>query len=134
MTGADIKIRFGPSSEFIMRVNEVDSDGEVGEIDETDGESGGFGDCDESGIAQRNVTIRGWIRRQDEAPPVEGQVLQNVLIAWDGNVAAPNINKREFYEKLKLFKVRITGKVRGESVMYELTCKSSGPYKPMGVP
>jgi hypothetical protein len=134
MTGADIKVRYGPSGEFIVRVNEVDSEGEVGEIDETDGESGGFGDCDENGVAQRNVTFRGWIRRIDSAPPVEGQTLENVLIAWDGNVAVPTLDKRELYAKLKLLKVRVTGKVRGESVMYELTCKSSGEYKPMGVP
>lgn len=135
MTGYNIKVRFGygGSAGLIMRVRKVSTDGDVGEIDETDSESGGYGDCDDSGVAQRSVTFEGFVRAADAAPPVEGDLLTNVLIAWDGNVAAPNVNKREFFNKLKILKAARDGEVRGGSISYTLTCKSSGPYKPMGI-
>lgn len=134
MTGVFIKVRFGTTgSPSVIRVRRVTADGDVGEIDETDGESGGYGECDESGVAQENVTLEGYLRRADLAPIIEGDLLTNVLIAWDGNVATPDINKRHSIPKLKVLKSNVTGEVRGGSITYSLTCKSSGIYYPPGV-
>lgn len=131
MTGIFIKVRFNAGS--VCRCRRVTVDGDVGEIDETDGESGGYGECDESGVAQADVTLEGYRRRADLGPIIEGDLLLNVLIAWDGNVAAPVVDKRHLFPKLKVLKSNTTGEVRGGSITYTLTCKSSGPYAPPGV-
>lgn len=131
MTGVNIKCRFNGG--VIMRVRKVTVDEDAGEIDETDGESGGFGECDDSGVTQADVTFEGFVRSADGAPPNVGDLLSNVLIAWDGNVAAPVVNKRHLFSKLKIMKVQRTGECRGGSIMYTLNCKSSSSYKPMGV-
>lgn len=131
MTGYNIKVRVGS---LVFRVSKVTISGSVGEIDETDSESGGYSDVDESGIASADVTLEGWVRAADGAPPVEGQLLTNVLIAWDGSIAVPTVNKRHYFPKLKILTSEHTGEVRGGSISYTLTCKSSGVYYPMGVP
>lgn len=132
MSGVDIKVRFNING--IMRIRKVTCKGTRNEIDETDSESGGFGDCDENGVAQQEVTFEGYLRRADLAPPVEGDLFENVLVAWDGNVANPVVNKRHLFAKLKIFDVEIMGETKGGSIMYTLTCKSSGAYKPPGIP
>lgn len=131
MTGVDIRVRVGAA--LVLRVKRVTIDGAVGEIDETDGESGGFGECDENGVSQADITFEGWMRRADLAPIVEGDLLPDVLVAWDGNVAVPVVNKRHAFPKVKVLKANTTGEVRGGSISYTLTCKSSGPYAPPGV-
>jgi len=131
MTGVNIKVRFNVA---VQRVRKVTVKGSVGEIDETDSESGGFGDCDESGVDQADVIFEGYIRSADGPPPRHGDLLTNVLIAWDGNVAAPVVNKRDLFTKLKILEAERTGETRGGSVLYTLTCKSSGVWKPIGVP
>lgn len=131
MTGKNIKCRFNGG--VIMRIRRVDVDEDAGDVDETDSESGGFGDHDDSGVVEADVVLEGYVRSADLAPPNVGDLLVNVLVAWDGNVAAPVVNKRHFFPKLKIHKVRRTGQTRGESITYTLTCKTSGPYYPMGV-
>lgn len=130
MTGVNIKVRFGAN---VQRVRKVTVKGSVGEIDETDSESGGFGDCDESGVEQADVVFEGYIRSADGPPPKQGDLLANVLVAWDGNVAAPVANKRDLFAKLKILDAERTGETRGGSITYTLTCKSSGIWKPIGV-
>jgi len=130
MTGTNIKVRLNGN---VQRIRKVTVKGSVGEIDETDSESGGFGDCDESGVDQADVIFEGYVRAADGAPPKHGDLLTNVLVAWDGNVAAPVVNKRDLFAKLKIFDSEKIGETRGGSIMYTLTCKSSGEWKPMGV-
>lgn len=129
MTGVNIKCRFDAAIQRIRKVTVKES---VGEIDETDSESGGFGDCDESGVNQADVIFEGYIRSADGAPPVRGALLTNVLVAWDGNVGAPVVNKRHLFPKLKILDAEKIGETRGGSITYTLTCKSSGTYKTMG--
>lgn len=130
MTGVNIKCRFNG---VVARIRKVTVKPAVNEIDETDSESGGFGDCDDSGVHQADVTLEGYVRSADGAPPREGDLLTNVLVAWDGNVAVPVANKRDFFPKLKILDVERTGETRGGSITYTLTCKSSGTFFPMGV-
>jgi len=134
MTGINIKVRFGATGASIIRVRRVTTKDGMNEIDETDSESGGYGDCDDNGVAQCDVTFEGWVRRADSGPPVVGDLYSSVLIAWDGNIAAPNPDFSHFIPKLKIFDVERTGEIRGGSISYNLTCKSSGIYYPMGVP
>lgn len=129
MTGFNIKCRYGVN---ILRVRKVTTDGDVGVIDETDSESGGYGDCDESGVAETDVLLEGFRRSADAAPIIEGSLFTNFLIAWDGNVASPVINKRHLFPKLKVHKANQTGETRG-GITYTLTCKSSGIYYPPGI-
>lgn len=135
MTGVNIKVRYGPdiANLLTLRVRKVDVDDAVGEIDETDSESGGYGECDETGVAQADVTLEGFTRSADLAPLKRGDLLLNVLIAWDGNVAVPVVNKRDLFTKLKILSCQRTGETRGGSIVYTLRCKSSGTYYPMGV-
>lgn len=131
MTGVNIKCRFGAS---IQRIRKVTVKGAVGEIDETDSESGGYGDCDDTGVNQADVILEGYVRLADGAPPQHGDLISNVLVAWDGNVAVPVVNKRDFFPKLKILDAEKIGETRGGSITYTLTCKSSGIWYPMGVP
>jgi hypothetical protein len=132
VTGINIKVRFGASG--VLRVRRATVKEAAVEIDETDGESGGFGECDDNGVLQADVTFEGYVRSADAAPPNVNDILANVLVAWDGNVAVPVVNKRHLFPKLKILDFERTGTVRGgDGIVYTLTCKSSGTYKPMGV-
>ncbi len=132
MTGINVKGRFG-SGPSIIRFARVTCDGSAGEVDETDSESGGYGECDESGVVQQNITMEGWIRSADGAPWYEGQLVTDLLICWDGNVAAPVVNKRHFFPKAKVLSFQVKGGARDGSVAFTASLKSSGPYKPMGI-
>src|SRR5262245_42552130 len=112
MTGVNIKVRINGA---VQRIRKVTVKGSVGEVDETDSESGGFGDCDESGVNQADVIFEGYIRSADGAPPRNGDLLTNVLVAWDGNVAAPVANKRDLFPRLKILDAERTGETRGGS-------------------
>ena len=80
MTGVDIKVRFGHGA-TILRIKKVDvNDSVAPEIDETDSESGGFGECDESGVKQAEVTFEGWVRRAIEPPPKSYQPRKTVCV------------------------------------------------------
>src|SRR5262245_44747181 len=109
MTGVNIKCRFNGGA--VMRIRKVDTDEDAGEIDETDSESGGFGECDDSGVVQTDVVFDGYVRRTDLTPPAVGDLLLNVLIAWDGNVAQPNPNFRHLFPRLKILKATKTGQI-----------------------
>jgi len=130
MTGVNIKVRVGST---IYRVRKVTVNETVGEIDETDGESGGFGECEDSGVTQADVTLEGWVRSADTTPPLPGDLLTSVNVCWDGVTATPTVNKRHNFPKLKILAVQREGEVKGGSISYTLTCKSSGTYKSMGV-
>ncbi len=130
MTGVNIKCRF---NSVVQRIRKATVKWSTNEIDETDSESGGFGDCDDTGVQQADVTLEGYVRSADGAPPKQGDLLTNVLVAWDGSVTIPVVNKRDFFPKLKILDVERIGEVRGGSVAYTLTCKSSGIGYAMGV-
>lgn len=129
MTGKNVKIRIGAA---ILRCYEVSVNESAGEIDETDGESGGFGDCDDTGVQQAEVTFKINWRVTDGIPPVRGSLWENVLIAWDGNVVVPVVVKRHFFPKLKVLSVEYSGQTRGKNEI-TVNAKSSGPYLPPGV-
>jgi hypothetical protein len=128
MTGKNIKIRVGANT---LRVYEATVEDVVGEIDETDGESGGYGDCDDSGVRQCDVTLKINWRAADGAPPKAGDLLANVLIAWDGNTVAPVVNKRHLFNYLKVLRVTPTGSTRGKNEI-TVVAKSSGAFKAPG--
>lgn len=128
MTGKNIKIRVGPN---VIRTYETTVEESVGEIDETDGESGGYGECDDSGVRQADVTLKINWRAADGAPPKAGDLLANVLIAWDGNTAVPVVNKRHLFNFLKVLRVTPSGNTRGKNEI-TVVCKSSGAFKAPG--
>lgn len=131
MTGVNIKVRVGA---LVLRCSKVTTEGSATDQDVSDGESGGYAERTSGGLVERTVTFEGWRRDTDGAPPLENEVLPNVLIAWDGNVAVPTVNKREYYSSLVIMTATRTGEVRGGSQAYTLVTKSSGPYYPEGVP
>ena len=130
MTGIDIMVRIGLA---VLRIRKVTVTEEAAEIDETDSESGGYGECDENGFVQAKVAMEGYIRRADLGPLVVNQLLTNVLIAWDGEIAIPTVNKRDYFPKLKVLTFEKVGGVKEGSITYNFTAKSSGIYYPMGV-
>ena len=127
MTGKNAKVRYG-SGPITMRIFSWDVDDTAGEIDETDGESGGYGETDDTGIRQANLTLRGNLRSADGAPPVAGALLADFLLAFDGNVAGGGtVNKRYLFDAVKVLNFKINGETRGK-IEFTMTAKSSGAY------
>lgn len=124
MTGKNVKIRVGSDT---IRTYETTVEDIVGEIDETDGESGGFGECDDVGVRQADVTFKINWRAADGAPPKAGDALSSVLIAWDGNTVSPVVNKRHSFNKLRVMRVTSASTTRGKNEI-TVVCKSTGSY------
>lgn len=124
MTGKNIKVRVDAA---VWRIFNLNVDDTSGEIDETDGESGGYGDYDDSGIREANVTFESNLRSADGAPYTPGTLLEDVLVAMDGNVAVPVVNKRYLFPKLKIMSVSGRGETKGK-ITYSFTCRTSGVY------
>ena len=129
MTGKNMKARYG--DEVIMRIFRVEVETETGEIDETDGESGGHGERDDTGVADASFTLTGNMRLADGAPPKDGDLLEDFLLALDGNVAVPVVNKRYAVPYLKVLRFRITGETRGK-IEFTMSAKNSGSFKRPG--
>ncbi len=131
MTGKNLKIRYG-AGPTTLRVFEATILEEVGEVDETDGESGGYGERADTGVQECSITFKANWRAADGAPPLAGDVLADVLVAWDGNTVVPVVNKRHLFTYVKILSAERTGQTRGK-IEVTYTAKSSGPYKLPGV-